>query len=151
MMRACKQVRLSGTIRVPLPPAETFNLFTPTGERAWVVGWNPLFPAEVADETNPGTVFQTEHDGSETIWVIVRREPGEVIEYARVTPGDRAGLVRVVCSAEENDITAATVTYELTALTPDANAALDEFAQQYPEFLEHWHRAIEHAMGRGEG
>ena len=118
MMRACKQVRLSGTIRVPLPPAETFNLFTPTGERAWVV---------------------------------VRREPGEVIEYARVTPGDRAGLVRVVCSAEENDITAATVTYELTALTPDANAALDEFAQQYPEFLEHWHRAIEHAMGRGEG
>ena len=43
------------------------------------------------------------------------------------------------------------MTYELTALTPDANAALDEFAQQYPEFLEHWHRAIEHAMGRGEG
>ena len=26
------------------------------------------------------------------------------------------------------------MTYELTALTPDADAALDEFAEQYPDF-----------------
>ena len=120
MMLACKQVRLSGTIHVTLPPAEAFDLFTPTGERAWVVGWDPLFPSDVADETSPGTVFQTEHDGPQTTWVVVRREQGEVIEYARVTPGDRAGLVRVACSAEDNDITAVTVAYYLTALNADA-------------------------------
>ena len=147
MMHACKHVRLSGTIRVPLPPAEAFNLFTPTGERTWVLGWDPLFPADVADETNPGTVFQTEHAGPQTTWIVVRREPGEVIEYARVTPGERAGLVSVVCSAEDDDITAATVSYNLTALTPHANAALEEFAEQYPDFLEHWRKAIEHAIG----
>jgi hypothetical protein len=146
MMHACKQVRLSGTIRVPLPPAEAFKLFTPTGERAWVVGWDPLFPADVADETDPGTVFQTQHAGPQTTWIVVRREPREVIEYARVTPSDRAGLVSVACSAEDNGITAVTVSYDLTALTPDANAALDEFAEQYPDFLEHWRQAIEHTM-----
>jgi hypothetical protein len=146
MMHACKQVRLSGTIRVSLPPAEAFNLFTPSGERAWVVGWDPVFPAEVADETNPGTVFQTEHDGTQTTWVVVRREPGEVIQYARITPSDRAGLVSVACSPEDDGITAVTVSYNFTALTPDANAALDEFAGQYLGFLEHWRQAIEHTM-----
>ena len=151
MMLACKQVRLSGTIHVTLPPAEAFDLFTPTGERAWVVGWDPLFPSDVADETSPGTVFQTEHDGPQTTWVVVRREQGEVIEYSRVTPGDRAGLVRVACSAEDNDITAVTVAYYLTALNADANAALEEFADHYPDFLKHWRQSIERARGEKGG
>ncbi|MGH8873468.1 MAG: hypothetical protein ACRDWS_16020 [Acidimicrobiia bacterium] len=82
MMSVCKHVRLSGTIRVPLPSAEAFLLFTPSGERAWVEGWDPLFPSNVADETEPGTVFETDHGGVQTTWVVVRSEHGEMIEYA---------------------------------------------------------------------
>jgi hypothetical protein len=75
-MNECKRVHVSGTIQIPLPPSEAFAFFTPTGERAWAEGWNPRLPAVVGDETKPGTVFQTDHGGHQTTWIVVRREPG---------------------------------------------------------------------------
>jgi hypothetical protein len=143
----CKHIRVSGTIHVPLPRVEAFTFFTPTGERAYVDGWDPIFPSTVADETEPGTVFQTDHTGAQTTWIVVWRRRGEKIEYARVTPGDRAGIVSVSCSDAGDGTTSARVTYDLTALTPDANAALDQFADDYPDFLERWRQSIAHAIG----
>jgi hypothetical protein len=140
------RVRLSGTVRVPLPPQEAFTLFTPTGERAWVDGWDPLFLTEITDETEPGTVFQTAHARSQTTWIVVRRKLAEMIEYARVTAGDQAGLVRVTCQPAGYDTTTATVQYDLTALSPPASSALDDFAERYPNFLERWRRSIERAI-----
>jgi hypothetical protein len=48
--------RLTGRIRVALPPREAFRLFTPRGEQDWVHGWHPHFPAPAPDDTEPGTV-----------------------------------------------------------------------------------------------
>lgn len=45
-MTGCKSVRLSGAIRVPLPPQEAFILFIPSGERAWADDWDPQFLTE---------------------------------------------------------------------------------------------------------
>jgi hypothetical protein len=39
-----------------------------------------------------------------------------------------------------------TVGYDLTALTPGANAGLDRFAAGYPDFLAHWEHAIARAI-----
>jgi hypothetical protein len=141
-----KHVRLSGTIRLPLTPDQAFPLFTPTGEREWVEDWDPTFPVAVIDDTLPGTVFETHHGDAHTVWVVVRCEPGLVIEYARITPGDRAGLVRVDCAPAGDSETVVTVSYDLTALTSDSNAALDDFSANYPEFLEHWRQSIRKAL-----
>jgi hypothetical protein len=92
------------------------HLFTPVGERGWVHGWAPRFPAgERGDGSAPGTVFVTEHDGAATIWVVVDRAPDRV-RYARVTPGARAGTVEVRCLPAPDGGTNAEVTYEMTAL-----------------------------------
>jgi hypothetical protein len=119
-----------GTLHVPLPPDEAIALFTPAGERLWVPGWDPTHAGD--------TVFTTEHDGTDTIWVIVdstdRRR-----RYARVTPGVRAGTVDVRCEPE-GEHTRVHVTYELTALGPDTD--LDDFAAHYPQMLAHWERLI---------
>jgi hypothetical protein len=37
------------TISVPLPAAEAMLLFTARGERDWVEGWDPKFPAGELD------------------------------------------------------------------------------------------------------
>ena len=148
-MKDCRHLRLTGTIRLPVPAARAFPLFTPSGERAWVEDWDPIFHAAVEDETEPGTVFETNHGGTHTIWVVVRRDEGVMIEYARITPGDRAGLVRVACESANDDETLVTVSYELTALKPEANAALDDFAENYGEFLEHWRRLIRRRLSNG--
>ena len=142
-------MQLSGKIDVPLPPGGAFLLFTPSGERNWVDDWAPLFPIAPRDETEPGTVFETHHGGAHTIWVVTNCEPNVMIEYARITPGDRAGLVRVQCAPAKDNATSVTVSYELTALMPESNDALDEFADNYEDFLEDWRRSIQHAIDAG--
>jgi hypothetical protein len=145
-MPACKRVRLTGTIRVPLPPKHAITLFTPTGERAWAAGWDPRFPSPVTDDTEPGTVFQTNHACRHSTWTVTRHDPGTTIQYATTTPGDRAGLVTVACTPGEDDTTTATVSYDLTTLAPQANADLDRFAAHYPSFLDQWQQAIAQAI-----
>jgi hypothetical protein len=144
-------VRLTGTIDVSLPPEQAFHLFTPSGERAWAEGWDPQFPAPVADETEPGTVFTTAgHGGQLTIWTVVRRVGDTAIAYSRTTPGDRAGLVTVTLQPSADGSTV-TVGYDLTALVPESDHALREFAHHYPAFLAEWRDAIAALLAAPQG
>lgn len=135
------QVRLTGRLRVALPAAEAFRLFTPRGEQDWVPGWSPRFPAPAVDDTEPGTVFETEGHGATTTWVVLARQPGRHISYARVTPGERAGTVAVTVE-EADGHSEVEVTYTLTALRPAAVADLHRFARGYPAYLRSWQDAI---------
>jgi hypothetical protein len=116
----------TGSLHVALPPDRAAALFTPEGERAWAHGWAPEYPA------SGGPVFTTD-DGA-TVWV----ELGE-LRYARVTPGVQAGTVAVRC-LPEGDGTRAEVTYDLTALSDDADLA--RFAAGFDEFMASWERDI---------
>jgi hypothetical protein len=133
--------RLSGRLRVAAPPAEAFRLFTARGEQEWVPGWRPRFPAPTPDDTAPGTVFETSAHGRTTTWVVVERERGRFIRYARVVPGVTAGTVTVELAGAGGD-SEVTVTYELTALAEPGEAELREFAAGYAEFLRSWETAI---------
>jgi hypothetical protein len=66
------------------------ELFTARGERDWVRGWDPQFPAGEPAEEGEGTVFVTTADGRSTYWVVVARATRGV-RYARTTPGISAG------------------------------------------------------------
>jgi hypothetical protein len=136
---ACQ--RLTGRIQVALPPGEAFRLFTPRGERDWAHGWHPRFPAGAADDTEPGTVFETDAHGQHTIWVVTSRQPGRRISYARVTPGDQAGTVTVTVSPA-GSYSEVEVSYELTALTNAADHKLTAFGAGYPAYLQSWQDAI---------
>ncbi len=140
--------RLTGNLRVALAPAEAFRLFTPYGERDWVEGWEPRFPERVADDTAPGTVFQTHADGAATTWIVLHREPGRSVSYARVREGVHAGTVGVTLARAEHGHSDVTVTYDLTPLTAAAEADLAAFATGYPAFLRSWEDAIAAHLGR---
>jgi hypothetical protein len=133
--------RLIGRIRVGLPTDEAFRLFTPRGEQDWVTGWKPRFRAPAPDDTQPGTVFETNAHGQTTIWLVLDRQWGKRISYARVTPGDQAGTVTIVVSPTGRH-SEVEVTYELTALTGAASSRLREFADNYPAYLRSWQDAI---------
>jgi len=133
--------RLAGRIHVDLSPGETFRLFTPRGEEDWAHGWHPRFPVNAADDTEPGTVFETLAHGQRATWLVTSREPGKHISYARVIPGEQAGTVTVTMHASGGG-TEAGVVYDLTALTNAANLRLREFAASYPAYLQSWHDAI---------
>lgn len=137
---------LVGRLRVPLPPADAFVLFTPLGEREWVHGWEPRFPRPVEDDTEPGTVFVTEAHGESTVWVVTARERPRTISYTRVTSGDRAGTVtvRLESVGEGAEVE---VAYELTALVPEAEAELARFATGYAAYLQSWENDIAAYLG----
>jgi hypothetical protein len=133
--------RMTGHLSVALPPATAFRLFTARGEQDWVPGWEPRFAGDVDDDTAPGVVWETGHGDEHTIWLVVDRDPGHRVSYARVTPGSRAGTVTVVVS-EAPGGSDVEVTYAMTALTGVAAGQLDEFAAGYDEFLATWQTMI---------
>ena len=133
--------RLSERIHVALPAAEAFQLFTPRGERRWAQGWDPTFPAPTDDDSEPGTVFETEAHGRRGIWLVIDRIPGQRIAYAQVTPGERAGTVRVTLDPAEAG-TQVEVVYELTSLSETGEHHLEQFAEGYGEYLRSWQDAI---------
>lgn len=136
------QYLLTAKLRVELPPESAFRLFTPRGEEDWVDGWQPRFPQPVQDDTAPGVVFETGHDGYTTTWVVADREPGRRMSYARVTPGVRAGLVTVTLAPAGDGASDVTVTYQLTAFTAEEAEELRTFADDYPAFIRSWQDAI---------
>lgn len=141
------QYTLTGRLAVALPPEAAFTLFTPRGEELWVAGWRPRFPVKTGDDSAPGTVFETGAHGEPTIWVVVEREHGRRVSYARVTPGSRAGTVTVEVDADGRGGSTVRVTYELTALTPEGQGPLREFAESYGDFLRSWEVDIARHLG----
>ena len=131
----------SGRFALPLPPREAFHLFTPRGEQLWAEGWKPQFPASTTDDTEPGTVFVTTAHDRVTTWVVVDRVAGETIRYARVVPGVTAGTVRVDLHPAGGG-TEVTVSYNLTALTAEAEPDLRNFFAGFGRYLESWREAI---------
>ena len=139
--------RLVGRLGVPLTPAEAFGLFTPLGEREWVHGWEPRFARPVGDDTEPGTVFETDGHGGRTTWVVVSRERPWRISYARVAPDDRAGTVTVRVEPA-GGFAEVEVEYALTALVPEAEVELAAFAEGYAAYLGEWEAAIAECVAR---
>jgi hypothetical protein len=132
---------VTGSIPVSLPPDEAFPLFTATGERTWVDGWDPQFPGQVDDETEPGTVFTTAHGQHGTTWTVVRREGHRLVAYSAVSDGDRAALITVGLEPTATG-SRVTVTHDVTALVPTANAGVEAFAAGYDEYLLGWRDRI---------
>jgi hypothetical protein len=137
-------VERTGEITVPLPIGHLFPLFSPEGERAWVAGWDPDYLHPPHPSNAPGTIFRTTHQGEETLWLVLRYDPGTTTaEYARFTPASRLGTVRVQCREEAPGVTRVSVTYALTALTPAGNTMLDALTPpHYTAMLRDWREAI---------
>jgi hypothetical protein len=133
------------TISVPLPADEAMPLFTARGERSWVQGWDPQFPAGEPSEEGEGTVFVTIADGRPTYWVVAARATRSV-RYARTTPGFFAGTVEIRERRSDARSTLVDVTYDLSALTPEGAGELDDFAAGYEQEIGAWEVAIETAL-----
>jgi hypothetical protein len=130
---------VEGEFQLPMPASEAINLFTPEGERAWAPGWSPVYPAEEATEST-GTVFTTDADGVETIWVVQKiNRRNYSATYSRVTPGRHAGTVNVQCADISDDECTVKVTYDITLL-PGADAtALDRYNDlSFGEMMNEW-------------
>ena len=136
-----RRFRDTVTITVPLPADEAMPLFTARGERRWVEGWDPEFPAGEPDDEDEGTVWVTVAGERSTYWVVAAKEVDRV-RYARTTPGFAAGTVEVLLRDLDGQETEADITYDLTALTEAGDAELDEFGSAFQQEIGSWEGLI---------
>ena len=143
------RTRQHGSFALPLPPTEAFDLFTAEGEERWVAGWEPVILSDCG-ATEPGAVFLTDHGGEQTIWTVLEadRAAGR-LAYSRVSPGRRAGTVRVSL-APRPDGTRVEVAYDLTSLGGDGDRAVRSMdSAGFGRMLGEWQRLIGEVLERG--
>lgn len=140
-MRA--RVECSGTVRTTLEADEAFPLFTPEGERDWVEGWSSAYPAGGRTPPAAGLVFTIDREEGASTWIVTRYEPDERRAcYAYVLPGRRAAQVEVDVKPATGGGSVAHVTYRITSLHPEEDAAVRAFAAGFHDVLAGWEEAI---------
>jgi hypothetical protein len=140
-------IELSGRVGVAAPPADAFRFFTPKGERLWVPDWEPEYLHPPDGALAEGLVFRTRHGGELTLWLVSRCDRGAgAIEYVRVTPESRIGMVSVQLSQAGRAATEATIAYRLTSLSPAGDRTLETFAREFSGMLADWETRIGYAV-----
>jgi hypothetical protein len=109
-------------------------LFTAEGERAWAPGWDPVW-ADAEHLHEVGEVWTTSGPPA-TTWVTVQADEA-CVRYARVAPGDSAGIVAVSFQAVPEG-TRVTVAYDLSPLSEEGAIRLTAFEAAYDDMIEHW-------------
>ena len=139
----------SATFTLELPRERAFEFFTPEGERAWAPGWEPRYLHPADGRAAEGMVFTTSAT-EETVWMMLRYQPAEGrVEYLRLTPGSRLGVVRVECTSLSPASTRVSVSYELTALTESGNATIRQLDDSaFANFIAGWPEAINRALAK---
>ena len=99
------------------------------------------------NELSEDYVFLTkshDHAGAEAIWLVKKYQPeAPCVEFYKVEPGDKVGIVKVCCEALADQNTQVAVTYRYIALSETGEDFISGFtAEAYEEFITEWQRLL---------
>ena len=137
-----KTVEYTSTFQIGQPILKLFPLFSPEGEKYWVPGWsyeNVMGTTELSEDY----IFLTkshDHGSADAIWLVKRFDPdAHVVEFYRVEPGEKVGVVKVKCVEVEPDKTEVEVSYKYSPLSEKCEHFVSGFTQaDYDEFIGEW-------------
>jgi hypothetical protein len=139
---AMSTVKHTASFEIPQPVEELFPLFSAEGEKLWVPGWdyeNIMGSTELHEDY----VFVTkshDHAASDAVWVVKRYEPEQhLVQFYKVEPGEKLGVIEVQCSALNEALTKVKVTYEYIGLSFAGNEFVAGFSlAEYEAFIGEW-------------
>ena len=137
-----KTVEYTNTFQIGQPILNLFPLFSPEGEKYWVPGWsyeNVMGTTELSEDY----IFRTtshDHGSTNAIWIVKRFDPdAHVVEFYRIEPEEKVGVVKVKCTEVEPDMTEVEVSYKYSALSEKGEHFVSKFTQaDYDEFIGEW-------------
>ncbi len=137
-----KTVQHTTGFDIDQPLEVLFPLFSPEGEKLWVPSWdyeNIMGTTELSEDY----VFLTrghDHAATDAIWLVKRYVPGQgFVQYYRVEPNDKVGVVTVQCSNKGTDSTHVEVTYKYIPLSQHGRDFIDRFTQSaYESYIDEW-------------
>ena len=143
-------VKHTETFRIQQPAEILFPLFSAEGEKLWVPGWE-YTNISGSEATHEDFIFLTrgqDHTSTagDTIWLVKRYDPESYfVQFYRVEPGQKVGLVSVRCLEIDKNITDVQVSYEYTALTEIGVQFIETFTpDHYKKFIAEWKTHLDH-------
>jgi len=138
-MRSIKQ---SAGFDISQPVEQVFPLFSPEGEKRWVPNWdykNIMGTTQLSEDY----VFLTgshDHASAGAIWLVKRYVPQEwLVQFYRVEPEDKVGVVTVQCSRISDRKTRVEVTYQYIPLSEKGRKFIDGFTIEFfKKFIGEW-------------
>ncbi|MBE9535239.1 MAG: hypothetical protein IMF03_09565 [Proteobacteria bacterium] len=135
-------IKHSAGFSIDQPIDQVFPLFSPEGEKRWVPDWdyeNVMGTTELSEDY----VFLTrahDHAVSDAIWLIKQYLPDDwLIQFYRVEPEEKIGVVTVQCSKTNECMTHVEVTYRYIALSDEGRNFIDSFTiESYEKFIDEW-------------
>ena len=125
-----------------VPIEDLFPLFSPEGEKYWAPGWdfvNVMGTTELSEDY----VFLTkthDHGTTDAIWIVKRYDPeSHYMQYYKIEPEDKIGVVTVKCTELEAERTKVQVTYKYLALSETGESFISGFSESvYEAFIGEW-------------
>jgi hypothetical protein len=145
-VRTMNTVKHSEKFRIDQPIETLFPLFSAEGEKLWVPGWDYENIMGSYDLHEDYIFLTKNHDRGSTdaIWLVKRYDPESyLVQFYKVEPEDKVGVITVQCVKIEKVITEVEVTYEYTGLSKSGNEFIDRFTSaKYKEFIGEWKRLL---------
>jgi hypothetical protein len=118
--------------------------FGPEAERAWANGhWDPHFLYPQPAQDIQGAVFTVRHGHRLAYWINTSWDmDARHFQYVYVIPDAMIVLIDVRCSEVDPENTKVNVTYERTALNPEANEHVKKLGDSDRESGNEWGTAI---------
>ena len=119
-----------------------FPLFSPEGEKAWIPGWDYINVMGSKD-LHEDYVFMTknnDHAFTDVIWIVKEYDPSKYrVQYYKVEPEKKVGIIEVKCLSQGNDITKVQVSYEYIGISEEGDQFVSEFtADNFHIFISEW-------------
>ena len=137
-----KSITYTNSFDMAVPVAELFPLFSPEGEKHWAPGWdyeNMMGTTDLSEDY----IFLTknhDHGTADAIWIVKKYMPqSHYVQFYKIEPEDKIGVVTVQCTELESERTKVQVTYKYMALSAVGEKFVSEFSERaYEEFISEW-------------
>jgi len=140
------RIKHTATFKIAQPIETLFPLFSAEGEKLWVPGWN-YENIMGSTKLHEDYIFLTkthDHASADAIWLVKRYEPESYfVQFYKVEPDDKVGIITVQCSKMSNCHTQVTVSYEYIGLSKNGNKFIESFTSaEYEEFIGEWYSLL---------
>jgi hypothetical protein len=137
-----KSISHTKAFEMAIPVADLFPLFSPEGEKFWVPDWdyvNVMGTTELSEDY----VFLTkthDHGTTDAIWIVKKYDAkSHYVQFYKIEPNDKIGVVTVKCTQLEAARTSVQVTYKYIALSATGERFVSEFSKSaYEKFIAEW-------------
>lgn len=114
------------------PPSRVFPLLCPVREYDWIFDWKCEMIYTASGVAELDCVFRTWFpDAPEAVWTCSRYEPDRAIDYVVFSPGSHIQHLSIRLTEPAPGKTRLEWTRLFTALTPEAEARVEEFASTH--------------------